>query len=78
VSDPAPPAAVQVHFGQVSITSFDDTAEMSISPDYQALTTTFANFVIEMVKGKGACDVTRSLSISQTEVACIGCTRLPG
>jgi hypothetical protein len=37
---------------------------MSISPDYQALTTTFANFVIEMVKGKGACDVTRSLSMT--------------
>ena len=64
VSDPPPPAAAQVHFGQVSITSFDDSAELSISPDYQALTTTFANFVIEMAKGKGACDVTRSLSMT--------------
>jgi len=64
VSDPPPPAADQVYFGQVSITSFDDSAQMSISPDYQALTTTFANFVIEMVKGKGACDVTRSLSMT--------------
>ena len=64
VSDPTPPAADQVYFGQVSITSFDDSAQMSISPDYQALTTTFANSVIEMVKGKGACDVTRSLSMT--------------
>ena len=64
MSDPPPRAADQVYFGQVSITSFDDSARTSISPDYQALTTTFDNSVIELRKGKGECDVTRSLSMT--------------
>jgi hypothetical protein len=64
VSDPPPPAADQVYFGQVSITSFDDSAQTSISPDYQALTTTFDKFEIEVQKGTGDCDVARSLSMT--------------
>jgi hypothetical protein len=61
--DPPPAAADQVYFGQMSIRSFDDSARTSISPDYQALTTTFDNFTIEVRKG-GECDVTRSLSMT--------------
>jgi hypothetical protein len=61
-SKPPPPAADQVYFGQLSITSFDNSARTSISPDYQALTTTFDNFTIEVQKGR-ECDVTRSLSM---------------
>jgi hypothetical protein len=64
VSDPPPPAADQVYFGPISITSFDDSALTSISPDYQALTTTFDKFEIQVQNGKGACDVTRSLSMT--------------
>jgi hypothetical protein len=61
--DPPPPAADQVYFRQVAITSFDDSAQTSISPDNQALTTTFDNFTIAVRKG-GQCDVTRSLSMT--------------
>jgi hypothetical protein len=65
VSDPPPPSAAdRVHFGQVSTTSFDDSAQISISEDHTGLTTTFDKFVIEMVKGSGECDVTRSLSMT--------------
>jgi hypothetical protein len=48
----------------VSTTSFDDSAQIDISEDHRALTTTFDKFVIEMVKGAGACDVTLALSMT--------------
>jgi hypothetical protein len=70
LSDPPPPpsATDPVHFGQVSTTSFDDSAQISMSDDYQALTTGFSKFEIttgkNMEKGSGECDVTRSLSMT--------------
>jgi hypothetical protein len=63
-SPPPPSAADRVHLGQVSTTSFDDSAQIDISEDHRALTTTFDKFVIETGKGSGACDVTRSLSMT--------------
>jgi hypothetical protein len=67
LSDPPPPTD-PMHFGQVSTTSFDDSAQISMSGDYQALTTTFSKFEIatgrNMEKGSGECDVTRSLSMT--------------
>lgn len=43
----------------------DDSPDLSISPDYRAVATTFSKFVIETETGKGAreCDLTRSASI---------------
>ena len=67
LSDPPPPTD-PMHFGQVSTTSFDDSAQISMSGDYQALTTTFSKFGIatgrDVEKGSGECDVTRSLSMT--------------
>ena len=69
LSDPPPPSSTDpMHFGQVSTTSFDDSAQISISGDYQALTTTFSKFEIAtgrgVENGSGECDVTRSLSMT--------------
>lgn len=68
LSDPPPPPADPMRFGQVSTTSFDDSARISMSGDYQALTTTFSKFEIatgrNVEKGSGECDVTRSLSMT--------------
>ena len=69
LSDPPPPSPTDpMHFGQVSTTSFDDSARISMSGDYQALTTTFAKFEIatgrNVENGSGECDVTRSLSMT--------------
>jgi hypothetical protein len=65
LSDPPPPSATgPVHFGQVSATSFDDGADLDISPDYQALTMVFSKFVLTSGKGLGECDVARSLSMT--------------
>ena len=69
LSDPPPPSPTDpMHFGQVSTTSFDDSAQISMSGDYQALTTGFSKFEIatgrNMEKGSGECDVTRSLSMT--------------
>jgi hypothetical protein len=67
LSDPPPPTD-PMHFGQVSTTSFDDSARISMSGDYQALTTTFSKFEIatgrNVENGSGECDVTRSLSMT--------------
>jgi len=64
-SDPPPPSATgRVHFGQVSATSFDDSAQLDMSGDYQALTMRFSKFEIIMGKGPGECDVSRSLSMT--------------
>ena len=68
LSDPPPSPTDPMHFGQVSTTSFDDSAQISMSGDYQALTTTFSKFVIatgrNVENGSGECDVTRSLSMT--------------
>jgi hypothetical protein len=68
LSDPPPSPTDPMHFGQVSTTSFDDSAQISMSGDYQALTTTFSKFEIatgrNVEKGSGECDVTRSLSMT--------------
>ena len=69
LSDPPPPSPTDpMHFGQVSTTSFDDSAQISMSGDYQALTTRFSKFEIatgrNVEKGSGECDVTRSLSMT--------------
>jgi hypothetical protein len=68
LSDPPPSPTDPMHFGQVSTTSFDDSAHISMSGDYQALTTTFSKFEIatgrNVEKGSGECDVTRSLSMT--------------
>jgi hypothetical protein len=68
LSDPPPPATGPAHFGQVSTTSFDDTAQIDISDDHQALTTMFSKFELatgkNLEKGSGECDVTRSLSMT--------------
>jgi hypothetical protein len=69
LSDPPPPSPTDpMHFGQVSTTSFDDSAQISMSGDYQALTTTFSKFEIatgrNVEKGSGECDATRSLSMT--------------
>ena len=68
LSDPPPSPTDPMHFGQVSTTSFDDSAHISMSGDYQALTTTFSKFVIatgrNVENGSGECDVTRSLSMT--------------
>jgi hypothetical protein len=65
---PSSSATGPVHFGQVSATSVDDSAQISMSDDYQALTTGFSKFEIatgqKMGKGSGECDVTRSLSMT--------------
>src|SRR5689334_21151505 len=61
LSVPPPSPTDPMHFGQVSTTSFDDSAHISMSGDYQALTTTFSKFEIATGKnienGSGECDV---------------------
>jgi hypothetical protein len=39
---------------QVGLDRLDDSPDLSISPDYRAVATTFSKFVIETETGKGA------------------------
>ena len=70
LSDPPPPPSPTdpMHFGQVSTTSFDDSARISMAEDHQTLTTNFSKFEIAtgrgVENGSGECDVTRSLSMT--------------
>ena len=68
LSDPPPSPTDPMHFGQVSTTSFDDSARISMAGDYQTLTTNFSKFEIAtgrgVENGSGECDVTRSLSMT--------------
>lgn len=69
LSDPPPPSPTDpMHFGQVSTTSFDDSARISMAGDHQTLTTNFSKFEIAtgrgVENGSGECDVTRSLSMT--------------